>query len=256
MRHEREHLNAGKKSQPPHYRFETDRYEHFQVIYISTGVLHYRDQHGQTALTSGGIALLRETSAFTLWTENTGYAGVYFIAIGDPRPEFRGGSAAFKGHSESRTLAHLMEREIATPGRNSEALLLSLGWALCWQAIRLHDIRTLRADSPAYPRHMAECARQSLDATIYSGQSAREVLSSFSLSYRQLARHFDATFHLSPKRYQLEARIREAQRLLRGTQRSITSIAYELGYSSSQHFASQFQALTRQTPSKYRAAQG
>ena len=47
-------------------------------------------------------------------------------------------------------------------------------------------------------------------------------------------------------------RIDEARRLLTETRMDITSIAIELGFSSSQHFASRFKNLTGRTPSDYR----
>ncbi|MBN1942774.1 MAG: helix-turn-helix transcriptional regulator [Phycisphaerae bacterium] len=67
-----------------------------------------------------------------------------------------------------------------------------------------------------------------------------------------LPRHFVEAFGLSPKQYQLKARINEASRLLRETRLGVTAIAMELGYCSSQHFATQFLAQTGQTPSDYR----
>ena len=106
-------------------------------------------------------------------------------------------------------------------------------------------------DDPA--RHWAEVARGALEATLTTGRGAREVLAALGMSYRQLSRHFRATFGVSPKQYQIRARVREAQRLLSGTRLAVTSIAYELGYPSSQHFAVQFRKETGLSPSDWRA---
>jgi len=67
-----------------------------------------------------------------------------------------------------------------------------------------------------------------------------------------LARLFRRAFGVPPKRYQVVARVREAQRLLSGTRQPVTSIAYELGYPSSQHFATQFRREVRFSPGEYR----
>jgi len=77
-------------------------------------------------------------------------------------------------------------------------------------------------------------------------------LASLGLSYRQLARHFTAALGVSPKRYQLLARMREAKRLLAETGMSVTAVAAELGYPSSQHFATQFLAEAGATPTEWR----
>ncbi|MCZ7646412.1 MAG: AraC family transcriptional regulator [Planctomycetota bacterium] len=252
MRHAQPHIAFGRKAQPPRYRFTTRNYEHFQVIFVRTGVLHYADARGAAALGPGCVALLREGSVFDLWTEVDGYQGVYFAVIGDPNPHLRGESYALKAPAEARTLAGCMEREIAAPGPEAQALLGHLGWAMAWLALRMADSRSAPRAAADPSRAWAESVRQALDATVYTGQHPREVLAGMSLSYRQLARHFKKARKISPKCYQMQARVEEARRLLRFTRRSVTEIAYELGFSSSQHFATQFRSVTGMPPQAYR----
>jgi AraC-like DNA-binding protein len=249
------HSRAGKKFQPPRYRFRTEAYEQFQLIHVNQGELHYADATGNVLLRPGGLAVLREGSAFTLWTEEMGYAGVFLIASDTNIPALRGGSSAFQGSTGTRQLAALMASEVAAPGPHTSELLSHLGWSLTWQAIRLDERRRAdRGDDAA--RQIAETARHALEATICTGQSAREVLSSMGLSYRQLSRYFLQVFQLSPKQYQLQARVREAERLLRHTRHTITEIAFELGYSSSQHFATHFAARAGCSPTAFRKRKG
>lgn len=62
---------------------------------------------------------------------------------------------------------------------------------------------------------------------------------------------FHQTFGINPKEYILRKKIIYAQQmLLEGT--DITTIAYDLGFSSSQSFATTFKKLTCSTPSNYR----
>ena len=103
-----------------------------------------------------------------------------------------------------------------------------------------------------YAQYWASCSRQALDARLYTGQSAREVLDSLKLSYRQLSRHFYHVLGMTPKQYQLQARIEEAKRLLLETNMPITAIAFELGYTTSQHFATQFQGYVGKAPKAFR----
>lgn len=252
MRHPQPHISFGRKAQPPRYRFATQDYEHFQVIFVRTGVLHYADARGRVALGPGGVALLREGSVFELWTEADGYQGVYFAAVGDPNPHLRGDSYALKAPADARTLAGCMEREIAAPGPEAQALLGHLGWAMAWLVLRAATSRLAPKAAADPSLAWAESVRQALDATVYTGQHPREVLAGLPLSYRQLARHFEKTRKISPKRYQMQARVEEARRLLRFTRRSVTEIAYELGFSSSQHFATQFRSVTGVSPLAYR----
>ncbi|MFW5846112.1 MAG: helix-turn-helix transcriptional regulator [Planctomycetota bacterium] len=80
------------------------------------------------------------------------------------------------------------------------------------------------------------------------------MLDGLGLGYRQLTRHFVAAMGMAPKQYQLLRRIEEAQRLLQQTRLSITSIAVELGFPSSQHFATQFKRITGSRPSQFQTA--
>jgi AraC-like DNA-binding protein len=245
------HSNAGRKAQPPHYRFRTEAYEQFQLIHVTQGELHYADANGEVLLRPGGLALLREGSAFTLWTEQIGYAGVFLIAAGMDVPELRGTSAAFQGSAGTRQLAGLLAAEAAAPGPGTADLLRNLGWALTWLTLRLDQRRHAKRGDDAGAQ-VAETARQALEASIYMGQGARKVLSSLGLSYRQLSRYFLQRFKVSPKQYQLQARLREAERLLRSTRHTVTEIAFELGYSSSQHFATHFAAHAGCSPTEFR----
>lgn len=62
---------------------------------------------------------------------------------------------------------------------------------------------------------------------------------------------FHRNFGLSPKEYILRKKITVAkQMLMKG--KSVTTIAYDLGFSSSQNFATVFKRLTCVTPTKYR----
>jgi len=101
-------------------------------------------------------------------------------------------------------------------------------------------------------RDWAAAARTAIDLNIGTGRPLHQTLANLPLSYRQLARCFQARYGASPKEYLERARIDEARRLLSGTALEIISIAVELGFSSSQHFAASFRRLTGCTPSEYR----
>lgn len=57
---------------------------------------------------------------------------------------------------------------------------------------------------------------------------------------------------IPPAEFIQRCRIEEAKQLLRDSHRSITDIALDLGYCSSQYFSTTFRRYTRQSPSAYR----
>jgi AraC-like DNA-binding protein len=102
-------------------------------------------------------------------------------------------------------------------------------------------------------RIWGERLRHLVQNTLYADHDEfRESVASLPLSYRQLARHFRADVGMSIKQYQIQERIKEAKRLLRNTGLSVTDVAFELHYASSQKFAAQFKAVTGMTPGEYR----
>ncbi len=66
--------------------------------------------------------------------------------------------------------------------------------------------------------------------------------------FRQFKHHFGMT----PIAYIHAERIREAQKLLNKTDKSITEIGYKLGYTSPSYFASQFEKVAGCSPNVYR----
>jgi AraC-like DNA-binding protein len=68
------------------------------------------------------------------------------------------------------------------------------------------------------------------------------------LSLPRFKERFKEKHGVPPGEYVLRARVAQAEKLLRETDRPITWIAHELGYSSSQYFATVMKRYTRQSP--------
>jgi AraC-like DNA-binding protein len=244
--------SSGKR-QPTGYRFATPRYEQFQIIYVCRGELVFEGSghlSRNRPLGPGGVVILRQSSRFRLSCPRVGYEGVCFVATGELPEPFIGRAEPLQATAELRTLGQLMERQLESPLGESKDILVGLGRTMAWESIRL--TRPASDSAPDSPAELARTARQVIDATLYSNIAPREALAQLPLSYRQLSRHFQDVFGTSPKRYQLLARLDEARRLLLQTRLSVTDIAMELGYSSSQHFATQFRRHTGQSPSDCR----
>jgi AraC-like DNA-binding protein len=72
------------------------------------------------------------------------------------------------------------------------------------------------------------------------------------VSPNHLVQIFTKEIGLSPHQYLLRQRVERAKELLRHSDLSVTQIAGELGFSSSQHFAKIFRQITRRTAMKFR----
>lgn len=72
------------------------------------------------------------------------------------------------------------------------------------------------------------------------------------LSPHHFGKAFKASLGKPPSQYLAERRITKAKELLLGTDRSITEVAYDLGFASHSHFTGVFRRITATTPSQYR----
>jgi AraC-like DNA-binding protein len=74
------------------------------------------------------------------------------------------------------------------------------------------------------------------------------------LSKRHFSRIFQACIGRSPIEHLMHVRCRKAAELLKGTDRTITDIAFESGFSDSNYFTRCFRKTMNQTPRQYREA--
>lgn len=72
------------------------------------------------------------------------------------------------------------------------------------------------------------------------------------LSRAETCRTFKQILRTTPMQYVLDYRIRKSTELLRFSQRSVTEIAYEVGFNSSSYFIEQFRKMMKRTPLQYR----
>lgn len=234
------------KRQRPGFHYATGHFDHFQILAISSGNLCYDVGTGGKRAVSGEILILPPRAEFVLWCEQGGYRG---LAINRFDGFDKGNEARCRTASgKLQKLLAIIEDELTAPEPDDTALLQQLARAACRLAV--HDPSD---DDPAEEAaYWAQRSRQAIDNHIGSDLPLRAIFDSLGLGYRQLTRHFMSEIGMTPKQYQMVRRIEEAQRLLEQTTLPIHSIAYELGFPSSQHFATQFRRITGNTPSRYR----
>lgn len=94
--------------------------------------------------------------------------------------------------------------------------------------------------------------RDLLDAHYHRRWTLAELAAHVGLSTKHLHELFSRDLGVTPHRYQLEARMRRAQELLATTDLPVTTIAFELGFSSSQQFSRTFRKHLGRPPRDHR----
>ena len=109
------------------------------------------------------------------------------------------------------------------------------------------------ADAPRTPHYTSvKRALTYVDKHLADNPSPRNMARAASLSVVRLRQLFHAEVGETPAKYVLRRRLERAKHLLRNPGRSITDIANELGFSSSQNFAHSFRAYFSHTPTAWR----
>jgi transcriptional regulator GlxA family with amidase domain len=95
-------------------------------------------------------------------------------------------------------------------------------------------------------------ARDAMDRAYAEPLDVRAVAAVACLSEAHFIRSFRACFGETPHRYLQRRRVERAMFLLRETNRSVTDVCFDVGFTSLGTFSRTFRAIVGETPSAYR----
>jgi AraC-like DNA-binding protein len=99
-------------------------------------------------------------------------------------------------------------------------------------------------------------ARDSMDRAYAEPLDVRAVAAVAYISPAHFSRSFRAVFGETPHRYLQRRRVERSMFLLRETDRSVTEICFDVGFTSLGTFSRTFRAIVGETPSGYRLGNG
>jgi AraC-like DNA-binding protein len=102
------------------------------------------------------------------------------------------------------------------------------------------------------PKEIVAAAVDYLRAHLAEPLQMAELVKHLGLCRAWIYELFSAETGLTPHDYRQRLRLEKAQELLRDTRRTVTDIAFTMGFESSQHFSRVFRKYAGETPSDYR----
>ena len=99
-------------------------------------------------------------------------------------------------------------------------------------------------------------ARDAIDRAFAEPLDISNLSQIASVSEAHFIRTFKATFGETPHRYLQRRRVERAMFMLRESNRSVTDVCLEVGFSSLGTFSRTFRDIVRVTPSEYRTREG
>jgi len=245
-------LVLGHKEYAADYHLDAKRYDVFQVQIVLHGKLGLRTSKHDVELNPGTGIVFRLGSDFEVWSQDSSADVLYFSFRADSRAAFKGTTTWFEVDSAMRSLIGTLQSEIARDQEANRWLQHSLCEGIAARAHELAPCPTWTGQKSNVMDVAIAHACVILESIDHTEQSPCDLLSSLGVSYRHLVRRFKQRVGLSPKQYQIQARIQVACRLLVDTDLTISEIAWKLMYSSPQNFSRQFQSVRGQTPAEYR----
>lgn len=160
--------------------------------------------------------------------------------------------------AQDATVSGLMEMvrsEITAPGQPSEMYIEGLALALAVHIIKNYGALDLghRPRRQLLQSFKLQRAASAMEADLGGSFDLEKFASLVSLSPYHFSRMFKQSTGCSPSDYFIRLKVFRARRLLRETDRSIVSIALEVGYASPSHFAQMFKREVGVSPSDYRS---
>lgn len=113
-------------------------------------------------------------------------------------------------------------------------------------------IQASRAQTHGAMSGMVQRARTLMDSNLRQPMPLPDVAAQLGCSLSTLKQRFKHEVGISPGRYYLNRRIKEACTRFEQTQDSVSLVAADLGFSSSQHLAGAFKQATGLTPTEFR----
>jgi AraC-like DNA-binding protein len=102
------------------------------------------------------------------------------------------------------------------------------------------------------PPHVLRRAREHIEANVAASITLQDLAATAGLSTSHLARVFKRSEGVTPHRYLVNCRLREAVQLLAETDLALREIAVATGFTDQSHFCRQFKKYVGTTPSSYR----
>jgi AraC-like DNA-binding protein len=246
------------------------------LVFALGGAQHYQLGASRVLLSAGQVMRIPPGTRYGSgpWPEQRG-AVAWMILEARPAPEWSG--LGIGKQVAGRLLECLTDQRGAVvfpqPGMTGEMLNgLFAGWAMRDMPLRRELLRhrlsalllSLAAamdeegdPSHGRPGHATERIREVMR---WLGENVRRNVRVEDLAVRarlpqaRFFREFKAVTGFTPKDFILRLKIEEAAKLLeRDPTRPVTAIAHELGFSSSQYFATVFRRYLRVSPGEYRS---
>jgi AraC family transcriptional regulator len=256
-----------------HERPVVERHETFSLSYVRTGSFGYRFRGAQYELVPGSILLGGPDDEYLCTHDHVCGDQCLSIqlqpelveTIGGPRIFWQLGSVppvaelvvaaervaqAVRGSGapeNPRRLPTPVQRGLPTPSVEEQALLFAARFVELASGVGDQPSR-----APARDRRRAVRATEWLDGHLHEPIDLQSAAAAAGVSAFHFLRVFSSVVGVTPHQYLLRARLRRAARLLAGSDRPVTEVAYDVGFGDLSNFVRTFHRAAGVSPRRFR----
>ncbi|WP_156178308.1 GlxA family transcriptional regulator [Puniceibacterium sp. IMCC21224] len=151
------------------------------------------------------------------------------------------------GQSAAHLAAYLVERHVGQSAATKSLSIMIIDQAMAGEKPQPGMPSTLFARDPLVKKALLR-----MQQTIETPEAIDDLARALNVGRRKLERHFRDDLGTTPARAGLRQRLDHAQRLLRTTGQSVTSIAHAAGFCDASHLIRSFRAELGVTPATFR----
>ena len=248
--------------------FASHRHETIEITYLERGWLEWCTEEGTREISGGEVIVSHPGELHGFANGILSPCTLHTVQVDVEEPRQEGRTYLGLPPSEARMLVEAL--------RTLQARHVTAGSDLAGRYHRLLDcldqrghLATLRARAlllelllavvdassrAAGERERSELVQRAVDlieARLREPLEVSDLARTLGCSVSHLATRFRRETGIPPAQYHLRRRIREASRALAGAG-SITAVAFDFGFASSQHFTTAFRRVTGMAPRDYR----
>lgn len=251
--------NVGYQKCEPHYQWGPGVRDHYCIHHILSGSGYYTVREKSHRLSTGDTFILypgTEVQYQADENEPWEYAWVGFMGT-DAASIIRNTEFSKEtpyiadGKIPEKQIREGLEKIYLVKGNSYEAAVAMAGALYSLLSVFMHYSRKELQEKDAQTFYVEKA--ESYIQTNYSYPVTVEDIAGYvGISRSHLFRSFQNYMRKSPKEYLTEYRIKQACRLLRETDLSISAIAYSVGFENNLYFSKAFRKQKNVSPSEYR----
>lgn len=251
--------NVGYQKCDPEYQWGPGVRDHYCIHHIlsgsgcyCTGNVSKHLEEGDTFILYPGVELRYQADADKPWEYAwAGFMGADAASLIRNTEFSRETPYILKGRIPTEKIRDGLERIYNAKGNTYEAAVAMTGEMYSLLAVFMHYAEHEEKEK-AIQLTYAEKAESYIETNYSYPITIEEIASYVGISRSHLFRSFQNYMNRSPKEYLTEYRIKQACRLLRETDLSVSAIAYSVGFENNLYFSKAFRKQKGESPSEYR----